>query len=43
MIANISGLTEEEFAHILTTFPIVPEPIKQAALEAYKTFKLLSI
>ncbi|MCT7949378.1 hypothetical protein NG798_06240 [Ancylothrix sp. C2] len=43
MIANIYGLTEEEFAHILTTFPIVPEPVKQAALEAYKTFKPLSI
>jgi hypothetical protein len=42
MIANIYGLTEEEFAHILTTFPIVPEPVKQAALEAYKTFKPLS-
>ncbi|HLO48669.1 MAG TPA: RNA-binding domain-containing protein [Nostocaceae cyanobacterium] len=42
MIANIYGLTEEEFAYILTTFPVVPEPVKQAALDAYKTFKPLS-
>ncbi len=38
MIAHLYGLTEAEFTYILTTFPIVPEPVKQAALEAYRTF-----
>jgi Putative DNA-binding domain len=38
MIAHLYHLTEAEFAHILSTFPIVPEPTKQAALEAYRTF-----
>jgi hypothetical protein len=38
MIAHLYGLTEEEFSYILTTFPIVTEPVKQAALEAYRTF-----
>ena len=36
MIAHLYGLTEEEFAYILTTFPIVPEPVKVAALNAYR-------
>ena len=38
IIAHLYGLTEAEFAYILTTFPIVPEAVKQAALEAYRTF-----
>jgi hypothetical protein len=42
MIANIYGLTEEEFAYILTTFPVVPDTVKQAASDAYKIFKPLS-
>ncbi len=29
---------EEEFAYILTTFLLVPETVKQAALEAYHNF-----
>ncbi len=36
IIANLYGLTEDEFAYILTTFPIVPDTVKQAALAAYK-------
>lgn len=36
MIAHLYNLTEEEFAHILTTFPVVPEPVKVAALNAYR-------
>ncbi len=39
LIAHLYGLTEEEFAYILTTFPIVPQPVKDAALEVYKTAK----
>lgn len=38
LIAHLYGLMEAEFAYILTTFPIVPEAVKQAALEAYRTF-----
>ncbi len=36
LIAHIYGLTEEEFAYILTTFPLVPEPTKVAAQNAYR-------
>lgn len=36
MIAHIYGLTEEEFAYILSTFPLVPEPVKVAAQNAYR-------
>ncbi len=35
LVAHLYGLTEEEFSYILTTFPIVPQPVKDAALEAY--------
>lgn len=38
MIAHLYGLTEAEFQHILSTFPIVPAKTKQVALEAYRTF-----
>ncbi|NJR61987.1 MAG: hypothetical protein HC769_26060 [Cyanobacteria bacterium CRU_2_1] len=38
MIAHLYGLTEAEFQHILSTFPIVPAETKQAALEVYRTF-----
>ncbi|MDD2717098.1 MAG: ATP-binding protein [Candidatus Wallbacteria bacterium] len=36
LIAHLYGLTEEEFAYILTTFPIVPDPVKLAARNAYR-------
>ncbi|MDH6098014.1 putative DNA binding domain-containing protein [Anabaenopsis sp. FSS-46] len=42
IIAHVYGLTEAEFSYILTTFPIVPEPVKQAALAAYRTFAPLT-
>jgi len=38
MIAHLYHLTESEFAHILSTFPIVSAATKQSALEAYRTF-----
>jgi hypothetical protein len=38
MIAHLYGLTEAEFAHILSTFPIVADEVKQAALESYRNF-----
>ena len=36
LVAHLYGLTEEEFAHILTTFPLVEESVKTAAMDAYK-------
>jgi len=36
IIAHLYGLTEEEFAHILATFPLVSESVKVAALSAYR-------
>lgn len=42
MIAHLYGLTEEEFKYILSTFPIVPEQVKQDALAAYQTLASMS-
>jgi hypothetical protein len=36
LVAHLYGLTEPEFAHILSTFPLVAEPVKVAALQAYR-------
>ena len=36
LVAHIYGLTEDEFVHILTTFPLVPDPVKVAAHNAYR-------
>lgn len=36
LVAHLYGLTEDEFAHVLRQFPIVPEPIKTDALNAYR-------
>ena len=36
LVAHLYGLTESEFAHILGTFPLVAEPVKQAARNAYR-------
>jgi len=36
IIAHLYGLTETEFSHILSTFPIVAEEVKTAALNAYR-------
>jgi hypothetical protein len=36
LIAHLYGLTEEEFAYILTTFPLVADPVKIAAHNAYR-------
>lgn len=38
MIAHLYGLTEEEFTHILLTFPLVEQSVKDAALNAYREF-----
>ncbi len=34
LIAHLYGLTEPEFTHILTTFPLVPDPVTVAARNA---------
>lgn len=36
MIAHLYGLTEEEFAHVLSTFPVVADPVKVAARNAFR-------
>ena len=36
LIAHLYGLTEEEFGHILATFPLVAEDVKAAALGEYR-------
>lgn len=36
LIAHLYGLTEVEFAYILTTFPLVADPVKIAAQNAYR-------
>jgi len=36
LVAHLYCLTEDEFAHILGTFPLVPGPVKQAARNAYR-------
>jgi schlafen family protein/Eco57I restriction-modification methylase len=38
LVAHLYGLTEEEFTHILSTFPIVEQSVKDAALDAYREF-----
>ena len=35
LIAHLYGLTEQEFAHILSTFPLVPHETKDAALAEF--------
>jgi hypothetical protein len=41
LVAQLYGLTEPEFAHILTTFPLVEEGVKQAALNTYRDLNRL--
>ncbi len=36
LIAHLYGFNEEEFGHILTNFPLVPEPILLATWNAYR-------
>ena len=36
LVAHLYGLSETEFTHILGTFPLVPEPTKLAALNAWR-------
>ncbi|MGI8668651.1 MAG: Eco57I restriction-modification methylase domain-containing protein, partial [Aridibacter sp.] len=36
LVAHLYGLTEEEFTYILTTFPLVSEPVKVATQNAFR-------
>jgi hypothetical protein len=36
LVGHLYGLTETEFAHILSTFPLVPDPVKIAAHNAFR-------
>lgn len=36
LVAHLYGLTEDEFAYILTTFPLVAQEVKDAAKAAYR-------
>ena len=36
LIAHLYSLTEPEFTHILASFPLVPDPVKVAARNAYR-------
>jgi hypothetical protein len=38
LVAHVYGLTEEEFRHILSTFPLVEDEVKEAALREYRRF-----
>ncbi|MGH8017629.1 MAG: Eco57I restriction-modification methylase domain-containing protein, partial [Opitutaceae bacterium] len=40
LVAHLYGLTEEEFRHVLSTFPLVPEPVKLAAHNAWRDVQL---
>ncbi len=36
LVAHLYGLSHDEFAHILTSFPLVADSVKTAALAAYR-------
>ena len=39
LFAHLYGLTEEEFAYVLTTFPSVPDPVRIACRNAYRSIE----
>ena len=36
LVANLYGITDEELQHILSTFPLTPDPVKVTTLNAYR-------
>ena len=42
LIAHVHGLTKSEFAHILTTFSLVAQGVKDATLAAYRNADKIS-
>ena len=39
IVAHLYGITEDEFVHILSTFPIVKEDVKKLTLEEFRKWK----
>lgn len=39
LVAHLYGLTESDFAHILKTFPLVADPVKLAARNAFQNME----
>jgi len=35
-VAHLYGITREEFAHILSTFPLVEDGVKRAAMREFE-------
>jgi hypothetical protein len=42
LAARCYGLTEEEFSHVLTTFPLIDPSERRGALEEFRRSQLLS-
>lgn len=40
LVAHLYGLTEAEYVHILSTFPLVPQAEKDAALAEFRRFRI---
>ena len=38
IVAHLYGLSEAELAHILATFPLVPDAVKEGVIHAYRTY-----
>jgi len=38
LVARLYGLSESDFAHVLSTFPLIPEAVKAAALTHFNNF-----
>jgi len=38
MVAHLYGLAEPQFAHVLSTFPLVADDVKQATMAEFKRF-----
>ncbi len=38
LVAHLYGLSEDEFTYTLTTFPLIDNSVKEAAISAYKLF-----
>ena len=38
LVANLYGLSESEFVHVLSTFPLIADDVKSAALVQFNNF-----
>lgn len=37
LVGRLYGLTQEDFIHVLSTFPLIPEQVKERALRAFRS------